>query len=104
MPKSKSLTIYCIYNANGTLKGELTYLLKKYFYGFKCSMCEITHNAFTVKKSWEDRLSQSNIQLKTVHLDEQTSDLYKFSYGRAPCVVGAYEGKFKFIFSILNIF
>ena len=42
-------------------------------------MCDLTHNFITEKKEWKDKLSQTNINLKTVHLDEQKSDLYKFS-------------------------
>ena len=30
MPNDNSLTIYCIYNANGSLSGELVYFFKKY--------------------------------------------------------------------------
>ena len=71
MTSNKFLTIYCIYNANGSLSGEIAYLFKKYFYGLKCSMCEITHNFISEKEDWKDRLSQTKINLKTVHLDEQ---------------------------------
>ena len=99
MPKNKFLTIYCIYNANGSLSGEIAYFFKKYFYGLKCSMCEITHNFISEKEDWKDRLSQTKINLKTVHLDEQNNDLYQFSFGNTPCVVGENEKGFKFIFS-----
>ena len=62
-------------------------------------MCEITHNFISEKKDWRHQLSQSKINLKTIHLDEQNNDLYKFSYGNTPCVVGESEKGFKFIFS-----
>ena len=42
--------IYCIYNAEGTLKGELKYIYHKYINNIKCSMCEITHSAISQKK------------------------------------------------------
>jgi len=42
--------IYCIYNAEGTLKGELKYIYDKYINNIKCSMCEITHSAISQKK------------------------------------------------------
>ena len=91
MPSNKILTIYCIYNANGSLSGEITYFFKKYFYGLKCSMCEITHNFISEKKEWKDRLIQTKINLRTVHLDDQNYDLYNFSYGNTPCVIGESE-------------
>ena len=62
-------------------------------------MCEITHNFISEKKDWRNKLSQTKINLKTVHLDEQNNDLYKFSYGNTPCVVGKSKKGFKLIFS-----
>tara|TARA_Y100001970_G_C13944766_1_gene705043 strand:- start:113 stop:496 length:384 start_codon:yes stop_codon:yes gene_type:complete len=99
MERVNSLTIYCIYNADGSLTGELAYLFKKYLYGFKCSMCEITYNRFTTKKDWKKKISQLDISLKTVHLDEQPDDLSKFSQNKAPCVVGKNQDGFKLIFT-----
>ena len=99
MKDTKLLTIYCIYNANGSLSGEIKYFFKKYFYGLKCSMCDITHNVISEKKEWKEKVNQTKFILKTVHLDEQRNDLYKFSRGNAPCVVGESEKGFKLIFS-----
>ena len=59
MIKNNFLTIYCIYNANSSLSGELIYFFKNTFYGLKCSMCEITHNFISEKKEWKDRLIQT---------------------------------------------
>ena len=99
MSKNNTITIYCIYNAEGSIIGELKYLLLKYFYGFKCSMCEITHNSFSEKKEWGKQISQSSYTIKAVHLDEQPDDLYQFSIGKAPCVVGENSKGFKLIFT-----
>ena len=99
MKDTKLLTIYCIYNANGSLSGEIKYFFKKYFYGLKCSMCDITHNVISEKKEWKEKVNQTKFILKTVHLDEQKNDLYKFSRGNAPCVVVESEKGFKLIFS-----
>ena len=103
MAKNNFLTIYCIYNANSSLSGELIYFFKKYFYGLKCSMCEITHNFISEKKEWKDRLIQTKINLRTVHLDEQNDDLYNFSYGNTPCVIGESEKGFKLIFTTTDL-
>ena len=99
MSKNKTIIIYCIYNAEGSIIGELKYLLLKYFYGFKCSMCEITHNSFSEKKEWRKLVSNSSYIIKAVHLDEQPDDLYQFSIGKAPCVVGENSKGFKLIFT-----
>ena len=93
----KPVKIYCIYNAKGSVSGELAYLFKKYVYGAKCSMCEITHNSFTMKRGWENKVSQSNINIETVHLDERPKDLEEFSKNKVPCVVGEYQEGYKLI-------
>ena len=45
-------------------------------------MREITHNMFTKKKQWRNKVSGLNVNLKTVHLDEQKRDLFEFSKGK----------------------
>ena len=40
-----------------------------------------------------------NVNLKTVHLDEQKRDLFEFSKGKTPCVVKETEKGFSLIFS-----
>ena len=62
-------------------------------------MCEITHNSLLGKKEWGNQISQSSYTIKAVHLDEQPDDLYQFSIGKAPCVVGENSKGFKIIFT-----
>ena len=62
-------------------------------------MCEITHNSLSKKKEWVNHISQSSYNIKAVHLDEQPDDLYQFSIGEAPCVVGENSKGFKLIFT-----
>ena len=62
-------------------------------------MCEITHNSLSEKKEWSNQISLSSYNIKAVHLDEQPGDLYQFSIGKAPCVVGENSKGFKLIFT-----
>ena len=62
-------------------------------------MCEITHNSFLEKKEWGNQISKSSYNIKAVHLDEQPDDLYQFSIGKVPCVVGGDSKGFKLIFT-----
>ena len=55
--------------------------------------------AFWKKKSGEIKISKSSYNIKAVHLDEQPDDLYQFSIGKAPCVVGGNSKGFKLIFT-----
>ena len=62
-------------------------------------MCEITHNSLSEKKEWRNLVSHSPYNIKAVHLDELPDDLYQFSIGKAPCVVGENSKGFKLIFT-----
>ena len=78
MSKNNTITIYCICNAEGSIIGELKYLLLKYFYGFKCSMCEITHNSLSEKKEWKKLVSHSSYNIKAVTQTQISSPLSNF--------------------------
>tara|TARA_B100001057_G_scaffold425961_1_gene449754 strand:+ start:406 stop:771 length:366 start_codon:yes stop_codon:yes gene_type:complete len=79
--------IYCIYNANGSIKGELKYLYEKYFKNINCSMCDITHNTFMQKKSWKDKCLKSSLKIECLHLDELPNDIKVLVNDKTPCVV-----------------
>ena len=98
MSKKDSLTIYCVYNAKGSIIGEISYLLSKFIYGSTCSMCQISHNTITQKSKWINQVSESILSIETLHLDEQPQDLKKFTKGKTPCVVGEYKGNYEIIF------
>tara|TARA_Y100000816_G_C25954507_1_gene498022 strand:- start:455 stop:838 length:384 start_codon:yes stop_codon:yes gene_type:complete len=95
--KTKNLKIYCIYNANGTLFGELSYLFKKAFLGFKCPMCDITHRTLIKKKHWIKKIHSFQYNLEAVHLNEQPSEIKKFTNQISPCVIAIYENSFKLL-------
>ena len=52
---NEKVKIYCIYNAEGSIFGELKYFYNKYIRDIKCSMCDITHNTLSEKKGMEKR-------------------------------------------------
>ena len=95
--ETKNLKIYCVYNANGTLFGELSYLFKKVFSGLKCPMCDITHNVIIKKKHWTKKIQSFKYNLEAVHLNEQSDEIKKFTNQISPCVVGVYENSLKLL-------
>lgn len=84
---TKELKIYCIYNANGSLFGEISYLWKKYTSKVKCSLCNITHNTFFEKLEWKKNVQKLKISLETIHLNERSSNLMNITNSKAPCVI-----------------
>ena len=60
-----------VYNAEGSLKGELTYLLKKTLGRGHCSLCDLTHGwSPRMKRSWREACDQSPLEVNLLHLDE----------------------------------
>lgn len=80
--------IYCIYNAEGSLRGELEYIYNKYVNNIKCSMCDITHGTISLKRKWKEKCSTFEIKIECLHLDELPNDIKKLVKDKTPCVVG----------------
>lgn len=92
-----SIRIYCIYDAKGSIIGEISYLWKKLIFNFECSLCNISHNTFTEKQIWKKEMSKAKYKLEMLHLDEQSEDLQAFTEGFTPCVVGKDASGYKII-------
>ena len=65
----KSFQIVGVYNADGGIIGELTYVFQKFLGNKKCSLCSLTHESVFEKSEWKEFSSKYNI--KTVHANEQ---------------------------------
>ena len=82
-----TVKIYCIYNAEGSIFGEIRYLYNKYIKDIKCSMCDITYNTLSEKKEWKKRCMVSPLKIECLHLDELPKDIENLVEGNTPCVV-----------------
>ncbi len=81
-----------VYNANGTVIGELTYLARSLLRGEHCSLCEITHGALREKAAWKACRQDLPVPFRTLHLNELTADLAAFCDDKAPCVFAVTTG------------
>ena len=59
-----------IYNANGTLLGEIKYIVKKVAGLTKCELCDITHTWKGKKKGFDQMFAKENIEIELLHDDE----------------------------------
>ena len=84
---NEEVKIYCIYNAKGSIFGELKYLYNKFIRDIKCSMCDITHNTLSEKREWKKRCMVSPFKIECLHLDELPKDIENLVAGNTPCVV-----------------
>lgn len=49
----KSFQIVGVYNADGGIIGELTYVFQKLLGNKKCSLCSLTHESVFEKSEWK---------------------------------------------------
>ena len=77
-----------VYHAKGTFIGEVTYIVKKLVAGRSCSLCNISHAGLGEKPEFDKFRKNLGVSFKTVHLDERSDDLAKFTEGKTPCVAG----------------
>lgn len=76
-----------VYDADGTLRGEISYWIGARFDRRHCALCDITHGTFRAKPEWQAVCLGLNVPFKAVHLDEREALIADTSNGHEPCVV-----------------
>ena len=79
-----------IYDADGSLMGEIKYIFNKIVNDKHCSLCDITHGSIKEKDEFKACKARLPVPLRTIHLDEQDEALKEFTSSNlcVPCVVG----------------
>ena len=76
-----------VYNANGGLIGEVSYVLGKLLGTRSCSLCSLSHDLIREKqrfKSWRQSLP---LDFELLHLNELDERVFRTVDGRVPCVI-----------------
>ncbi|MAH98510.1 MAG: hypothetical protein CMA12_04060 [Euryarchaeota archaeon] len=89
--------IFGVYNADGGILGELSYVWGKIRGTVHCALCDITHRGISKKKEWKELEGRLNMPIELLHINEQDATLGKFTEGITPCVVGDFEGKLQLV-------
>ena len=76
-----------VYDADGTLRGEVAYWISARLGRRHCSLCDITHGTFTEKSTWRRCRSSLPVPFDTYHRDDQPDDVRRASGDTAPVVV-----------------
>ena len=84
--------LYGVYNADGGIIGELSYVIGKIRGKVHCALCDITHKGISKKKEWKALERKIDIPFELVHLNEQKKELEEYTAGKSPCVVGEKNG------------
>jgi hypothetical protein len=75
-----------IYNADGTLTGEVAYVVGKLLGRAHCALCDITHG-IREKQEWKACRAALPVPFDTIHRDERTPELAALTGADLPCVV-----------------
>lgn len=76
-----------VYDAEGTLRGEVAYWIGARLGRRHCSLCEVTHGLFTEKIEWRSCRSGLPVPFDTYHRDDQPPEVRVTAQNRAPVIV-----------------
>lgn len=76
-----------VYDADGTLRGELAYWVGRRSGRAHCALCDITHGAVRVRPDWQRCRDTLPVPFETHHRDDQPEPIRKATTGRLPAVV-----------------
>jgi hypothetical protein len=87
-------TLIGIYNADGGIVGELTYVFGHLIGVRSCSLCDISHSPIMKKSSFKalerHLLEEQGVLVRMIHLNERNEREEKASKGHEPCMLLEY--------------
>ena len=76
-----------VYDADGTLTGEVRYWVGARFGRAHCSLCDITHGLFRAKPEWRSCVASLPVRFETFHRDDAPRDVLERFGDSLPVVV-----------------
>ena len=86
-PPSLILKLVGVYDADSTLRGELTYWIGARFGRAHCALCDITHGLARERSEWKSCRARLSAPFVTYHRDDQPETIRTMLGGIAPAVV-----------------
>ena len=90
-PAQRITRLIGVYDADGTVRGELTYWLGARLGRRHCSLCAITHRSVRQRPEWRACLAGLGVRFDTYHRDDQPDPIRTAAGGQAPAVVAETE-------------
>lgn len=81
-----------VYDADHTLRGELSYWIGARLGRAHCSLCDITHGLFRQRADWKACREGMPVRFDTYHRDDQPESVRAALAGVAPAVVAETAG------------
>jgi hypothetical protein len=76
-----------IYDADSTVRGEISYWIGARIGRAHCSLCDITHGLFTPKKQWKQCANDLSVPFVTFHRNDAPADVLEVAQGKFPIVL-----------------
>ena len=76
-----------VYNADGTLRGELAYVVGSRLGTAHCSLCDITHGRMRERPQWRDCRDGLPVPFETFHRNDQPEVTRMLAADKLPVVV-----------------
>lgn len=76
-----------VYDAEGTLRGELTYWVGARLGRAHCALCDITHGLVRERGEWRECRGSMAVPFDTFHRDDQPTAVRDAAEGVAPVVL-----------------
>lgn len=76
-----------VYDAEGTLRGELSYWVGARLGRAHCALCDITHGSIRERSDWKECRSALPVPFDTYHRDDQPEAVRDAAEGTTPVVL-----------------
>jgi hypothetical protein len=86
-----------VYNADGTVRGELAYVVGKLLGRAHCGLCDITHGAVRALADWKACSTTLPVPFDTYHRNDQPDAGRPHTEGRLPAVLAETTTGFVFL-------
>lgn len=77
-----------VYDADSTIVGEVAYWIGARLGRRHCSLCDLTHGAFRVKRAWQSCTQSLAVPFVTFHRNDAPCDVLDAAGGSFPVVLG----------------
>lgn len=78
-----------IYDADGTVWGEVSYWVGARLGRAHCALCDITHGSVREKSEWQRCRDGLGVPFEAIHRDDRDEELRALTDGKLACVVAA---------------
>lgn len=80
-------SIVGVYDADGTLAGEVRYWFGARIGRSHCDLCDISHGTFRAKPAWASMVARARVPIETWHRDDAPVEVLAATGGRLAAVV-----------------